>query len=298
MLLPFVDVVIPHLNDHDRLEVCLDLLHRQTYPRDRYRMVVVDNGSDKPLDEIVAKFPLVSVVYERERGCGSARNCGVRLTQGDILAFTDSDCRPNPDWIVNGVRCLMDGQADIVGGEIKVFCADDQHPTAVELFDKTFGFEQRRYVRHKHFSAGANIFVPRRVFEAIGPFRNVTQPEDVEWGRRAHAMGLRLVFGPDVLIHHPARRTWAELQSKAYRTVWHSRNYMAEHKWFRLRWLFYACGVSLPPLLMTWKLLTSPELRGVHHRWLAVATLFRQRYYRAGLMFMYLFAPVSGGKGK
>ena len=289
MYLPFVDVVIPHLNDHERLAVCLDLLQQQTYPPERTCLMVVDNGSDRPLDEIAAQFPKVLFVSESERGCGSARNCGARLTQGDILAFTDSDCRPDKDWLLNGVRRLMDRRAEIIGGEIKVFCVDERHPTAVEMFDKTFGFEQRRYILHKNFSAGANIMVTREIFQKVGPFRNGTLPEDMEWGRRAHSMGMRLDFAPEVLVRHPARRTWEELRSKAKRTVWHSRNYMAEQPWFRLRWLIYACGVFLPPMFMTWQLLTVSGLGSASNRFKGVFMLFRQRYYRAILMLAYLF---------
>ncbi|MDA8231072.1 MAG: glycosyltransferase [Magnetospirillum sp.] len=299
MHLPFVDVIIPHLNDRERLAICLDLLERQTYPRDRYRVLVVDNGSDIPIDDVVARFPLASAASEAERGCGSARNRGAALTTGDILAFTDSDCRPEPDWIANGVRHLRSGRGvDIVGGEIRVFCADEAHPTDAELLDKTFGFEQRRYVCRKHFSAGANIMVSREVFATVGPFRNGAFPEDLEWGRRAWAKGFRIGFAPDVLVRHPARRTWNELKGKADRTAWHSWNYLGEKAWPRMRWALYTCGMALPPLWKCAHLLTTPVLAKGDHRRRAIATLFRVRYYRAGVMLGYLLNRAGPARAK
>ncbi|TAN55382.1 MAG: glycosyltransferase [Magnetospirillum sp.] len=296
MQLPTVDIIVPHLNDHDRLAICLEHLERQTYPADCCRVMVVDNGSDRPIDKVVARFPRVSAAFEAERGCGSARNRGVMLTSGDILAFTDSDCRPDPDWILNAVRRLTAGEADFLGGGIKVFAADDSDPTDVELFDMVFGFETERYVRRKHFAAGANIIVPRRVFLQVGPFRNGELPEDLEWGRRACAKGFRLGWAPDAVVRHPARRTWDELKRKTDRTVYHARNYMREHHWFHLRWAAYTAGMALPPLLKSWHLLTSPELTRPEHRWRAIATLFRIRYYRCRTMLGCLVDPAMLGR--
>lgn len=293
MQMPFVDVIIPHLDDSDRLAQCLALLHQQSYPADSYRVLVVDNGSRRPIADLVAAFPLVSATVETEKGCGSARNHGVARTSGDILAFTDSDCRPHADWILNAVRRLTHQPVDILAGDIRVFAADDSRPTDVELYDKVFGFEPRRYAERKHFATGANIVVPRAVFHKVGPFRDGTQPEDLEWGRRAHAMGLRIGFAPDVIISHPARRTWAELQRKIDRTTWHARNYMSERPWFRLRWAIYTAAMASPPLWKSWQILTAPQLRGRGQRWRALRTLVRIRAYRVGVMAGYLAQPVT-----
>ncbi|HLO76693.1 MAG TPA: glycosyltransferase, partial [Magnetospirillum sp.] len=70
MQLPLVDVIIPHLNDHDRLALCLEALRRQDYPADRFTVTVVDNGSDRPIDGVLARFPGVRGLSEQRRGCG------------------------------------------------------------------------------------------------------------------------------------------------------------------------------------------------------------------------------------
>ncbi len=290
---PFVDVIIPHLNDRDRLMLCLEDLAHQSYPRERYSITVVDNGSDQPIDDLVARFPGVQALYESERGCGSARNRGVQQTSGDILAFTDSDCRPERDWLTNGVR-MLSGQAgqrvDIVGGEISLFAVDERNPTDAELFDKVFGFECRRYVERKHFAAGANIMVTRRTFNTIGPFLNGSQPEDLEWGRRATGLGFRIGYAPEVCVRHPARHTMLELRKKAERTSWHARNHMATQSWFRLRWGAYTLAMASPPLLKSMQVLRSPALRMRGQKARALRTLFSVRYFRVGVMVRYLFA--------
>lgn len=297
MPLPMVDVIIPHLNDHDRLALCLEALRRQSYPADHVKVTVVDNGSDQPIDGVLARFPGVRGLVEHTRGCGSARNRGVAETDGAILAFTDSDCRPEPDWLVNGVGMLKPGDGvDIVGGDVRVFAADEANPTDAELYDKVFGFECRRYVVHKHFACGANIIVSRRVFAAVGPFRDGRQPEDLEWGRRATHLGYRIAYGAQARVRHPARHSFAELDKKTERTVWHARNLMAESEGFRWRWAVYTLAMASPPVVKAALVLLSPVLDGPGQRWRTLRALLRMRYGRAALMARYLFAPRPGRK--
>lgn len=151
-------------------------------------------------------------------------------------------------------------------------------------------------MERKHFACGANIMVSRRVFEAVGTFRNATQPEDLEWGRRATRLGYRIAYGADVVIRHPARHSMAELRKKTERTVLHSRNHMAEGEHFRLKWAIYTLAMASPPLWKTVLIMTSPNLSGWPQRRRALETLLRIRYFRAAMMARYLFmaAPTHG----
>ncbi|HLO78414.1 MAG TPA: glycosyltransferase, partial [Magnetospirillum sp.] len=228
-------------------------------------------------------------------GCGSARNRGVADTSGPILAFTDSDCRPDAGWLVHGVMLLSQG-VDIVGGDVQVFAADEDDPTDAELYDKVFGFECERYVRRKHFACGANILVYRRVFEAVGPFRDGRQPEDLEWGRRASRLGYRIAYGAKARVRHPARHSFTELDKKAERTAWHAFNLMADDELFRLKWAAYTLAMASPPVVKAAQVLASPLLRGGDQRWRALRALLRMRYRRAALLARYVFAPRPNAK--
>lgn len=281
---PTVSVIVPHLNDHQRLRLCLERLQRQTYPADLVEIIVVDNGSSRPIGPVVAEWANARAAFEAERGCGTARNRGVALSRGDVLAFTDSDCLPDPDWLRRAVGRLQaaDGP-DILGGEILIFCADEAHPTDAELYEKVFAFEQSRYIRHKHFAAGANILTTRRVFAQVGPFRNGKLPEDLEWGRRAAAKGFRLDYAPDAVVRHPARRSWEELRWKMDRTVFHQRNAMRERPLFLARWLVLMALLLVPPLNKLWQVARSPHLRP--RQWPgAMRMVVRLRYYRVASM--------------
>ena len=103
---PFVSVVIPVLNDRDRLNLCLRALEKQSYPRDAFEVVVVDNGSDRPVGDVALSAVRVAVLSEPQPGSYAARNTGIRQAKGEMVAFTDSDCIPHEDWLRRGVEHL------------------------------------------------------------------------------------------------------------------------------------------------------------------------------------------------
>src|SRR3989338_11437443 len=122
---PFVSVVIPVYNDTGRLKKVLSALRRQTYPKERYEVVVSDNASTEDVRSVTGQFPGVVYTYESKRGPAAARNKGIRTAKGEIIAFTDSDCEPAVDWLEKGVQAVLrDTACGFVGGEIETFFKD------------------------------------------------------------------------------------------------------------------------------------------------------------------------------
>lgn len=220
--LPFVTLVIPVFNDGRRLALCLEAVSRQDWPTERLQVVVVDNASTEDIRAVVSRFPGAAYAHEAARGPAAARNKGVSLASGEVLAFTDADCLPEPGWIGNGVRRLT-AEADcaVVGGRVDLLPADPSRPTAGELYDRATYLDQRRHVERSHFAATANLFARKSVFDSVGGF-DARFPgaagEDYEWGLRVHAKGLRLVYCDEARVLHPAEGSLAALGRKARRT--------------------------------------------------------------------------------
>lgn len=217
-----VSVIIPVYNDAARLALCLQALAQQRYPADQVEVIVVDNGSTTPVDQVpTAQHLRVRVAHESARGSYAARNRGVQLASGTIIAFTDSDCIPDPDWIGSGVAALSaTANCGLAAGNIEFFYRDPERPTAAELYERVSGFPQEQYVRELHYGATANLFTSADVLRTVGPFdATLTSGGDREWGQRVHAAGYAQVYAPDVIVRHPARATLRALVHKRRRTT-------------------------------------------------------------------------------
>jgi GT2 family glycosyltransferase len=277
---PFVTVVVPHYQDLGGLSQCLAALGRQTYPADRFEIVVADNNSpigEAAVAETVAGRARLTVVHEK--GAGMARNGGAKLARGEILAFTDSDCVPEPGWLLAGVAALAG--YDFVGGAMRVSVQDPQRPSPAEAFELVFAFQNEAYVRDKGFTVTANLLCRRDVFDRTGPFRDQVS-EDVEWCRRASAAGFRLGYAADAVVTHPARRDWPELQRKLGRMAKETYHLTLETPRGRLRWLARTLALPASAFAHAPKALTSPALPDAGARWRATAMLFRSRFWRTG----------------
>lgn len=168
---PFVSVIIPVYNDAERLEKCLAALENQTCPQDLYEVIVVDNASDESITRVVDKYQQTSATYEPEQGSYAARNKGITIAKGEIIAFTDSDCIPAPDWIENGVMALKNNpDCGIIGGRIKLFFRDPNRLTAVELYEDLTAFPQKRHIEINNFTPTANLFTHKVFFDKVGKF--------------------------------------------------------------------------------------------------------------------------------
>lgn len=214
----FVSVIIPVYNDPERLETCLRALEDQTFDENRYEVIVIDNNSDqKPLD-LYKRFPNVLFDEEKTKGAASARNRGISLSKGDILAFTDSDCIPEKEWLENGVRKLLDNNCCVVvGGRIRVFSEMDE-PGAIELTEMTFALNQKKFVEVDGFAVTANMFTLKEIINKVGLFESsLLSGEDREWGQRAYRNGFKMCYSENVCVNHPARSTFKQLYNKIKR---------------------------------------------------------------------------------
>lgn len=218
---PTVTVIVPVFNDHERLRKCLAALEGQTHPQDRREVLVVDNGSAPGVDAVVSAFPEAQLLHEAGQSSYCARNLGLQHAGGEVIAFTDADCIPAPDWIERGLEVLDRLTAPgVVAGAIHVFPADPRRPGSIELYEMFSALRQHDYVTRGRFGATANLFAARAVFDRIGGFlASVKSGADVEWGQRAVKRGFELVYAADAVVAHPARRTLRELRAKAVRTI-------------------------------------------------------------------------------
>jgi GT2 family glycosyltransferase len=296
---PEISVIVPHLNQPAALGACLAALAAQDLAAERFEVIVVDNGSAALPEDVVAEAVAggagVRLALEPVPGPGPARNRGAALARGAILAFTDADCLPDPGWLT----ALAAGFAaapgvGVLGGPVEIFAADPAAPRPAECFDILYGMPQQRQIRRQGFAATANLAVRAGVFAAVGPFAGIAFAEDLDWGRRAGALGWPVRYLPGAVVRHPARPSFDALARQWDRHIAHAWAMRPPGWRMRARWLVRAGTVAASPLAAIVPLLRTRKLTGPRARLGAFAVLTRLRLYRAGRML----AALGGGEAR
>ncbi len=217
--LPFVSVIVPVYNDAARLALCLAALEAQTYPPDRYEVIVVDNGSEIPITAAIGSFPHARFERELQPGCCHARITGITCARGEMFAFTDADCLPGPAWIARGAECFRQTpNCGLVGGRINVFPQDPTRPNVAEVLSVATHLKQDRFLRTGGWAAFANAFASRQVMERVGPMKSeLMLNEEIEWGQRIRAAGYTCAYAAEAVVRHPARATIVQHCQRAMR---------------------------------------------------------------------------------
>lgn len=123
-----ISVVIPSCGRPDFLNRCLDALSRQTLHASQYEIIIVDERPDTGTKRVILSrakqmwdrgIDLIYVVNDGTYGSAAARNCGWRVARGLIIAFTDDDTMPDPQWLENGLRAF-DDTVDALWGKIEI----------------------------------------------------------------------------------------------------------------------------------------------------------------------------------
>lgn len=219
--LPFVSVIVPAFNEERNIGAALEALCSQTYARDRYELIVVDNGSTDRTAEVVGQFD-VRYVYENRLRGDAVRNAGIACARGDLVAFTDADDMADARWLQHMAQGWEDPS---VGGRkgLNIYFWDTppDRPEAAGL--QALAREESLLLKTLPFCVGTNNVVYRReVLLALGGF----DPRLLAGGdlflawRVINELGLRIPLNAHALVFVRNRnRTTAGLRH-ALRTGW------------------------------------------------------------------------------
>ncbi|ERT06165.1 glycosyl transferase 2 family protein [Lyngbya aestuarii BL J] len=226
-----VSVVVPIYNGEADLPDLIQCLRSQTYRPDQVEYLLVDNNSRDRTAEMLQAFATDTIrpLWENHiQSSYAARNQGIRIAQGEIVAFTDADCRPEPQWLEKLVKPFEDATIGIVVGEIVALPGQ----TLLEKHaDRQDTLSQKHTITHKFFPYGqtANLAIRRPIFEQVGLFRpylTTGGDADICW-RIQQQTEYQVYFAQDAIIKHKHRETLRQLRSQ-WRRYGESNRYLHE----------------------------------------------------------------------
>lgn len=203
---PFVSVVVPVRDGESTIAACLDSILATDYPAARREILVVDNGSSDGTAALIRSRP-VTYLREYRRGVSNARNRGIAESAGEILAFVDSDCVVEPQWLTELVRPFADPEIGSVAGDLQHAPASTAaERQAVRLLGN---WQRFAFTSNPAYPITANAAYRHDVLDRIGLFDpRMTRAQDVELGLRfKERSGLRLAYAERAIAHHRHRST-------------------------------------------------------------------------------------------
>jgi glycosyltransferase involved in cell wall biosynthesis len=206
MAAPEVTVVIPARDRPAQLRACLHALARQTLGARRFEVVVVDDGSAVPLAPAAPAGLDVVLVAQRHAGSAAARNAGVGRARGAVVAFTDDDCMPDPEWLERMLASVTVDPGALHAGRV-------ESAPGVGLLAEASQELITFLVEHDNTGAGDacfatanNLALARPLFEALGGFDARRMPiaagEERELCERALRRGIALRLVPAARVLH------------------------------------------------------------------------------------------------
>jgi glycosyltransferase involved in cell wall biosynthesis len=206
MVQPKVSIVVCSYNGATTLEECLHSLTELNYPD--YEVILIDDGSKDNTAEIAANFPSVKYVHQVNKGLSAARNAGARLASGEIVAYTDSDCMADPEWLTYLVSAMQRQNVHAIGGPnippatdsatAKCVAASPGGPSHVMIDDRTA----------EHIPGCNMAFYRDQLLECGGfdhQFRQAGDDVDICW--RYLDRGWKIGFAPGAVVWHKRRNT-------------------------------------------------------------------------------------------
>ncbi len=203
---PRVSVVVCTYNGSKTLDGCLRSLERVNYPN--YEVVLVDDGSTDSVPEIAARWPYARYHAQPNRGLSVARNTGLELADGEIVAYTDDDCFVDEDWLYYLVGKLLDHDASAVGGPNLLPTKDGPVAACVSASPGS----PAHILIDDHVAEhipGCNMAFWKDRLKAIGGFDPLYTKagDDVDVCWRLQNEGDTIVYSPAAMVWHHRRAT-------------------------------------------------------------------------------------------
>ena len=205
---PFFSIIVPTYGRPENLAACLQSLASLQYPPDRFEVIVVDDGGERSLDELVARFRdqlRVTLLKQLHAGPAAARNTGAVQAAGEFLAFTDDDCAPAPNWLETLADRFAKTPDHAIGGRTLNALHDNLYSTGSQLLIDYLNLYYNPDADHSRFLTSNNLAVPADHFHAICGFDTTFRRaggEDREFCDRWLSQGYGLIYAPEVCVDH------------------------------------------------------------------------------------------------
>lgn len=203
---PRVSVIVCSYNGGKTLDRCLESLRTLDYPD--YEVILVDDGSTDDTPEIAERHPWIRKIRQTNHGLSVARNVGAAAATGSVIAYTDSDCMADPDWLYYLVGTLLSGNYAGVGGPNISPPAESWVQACVAAAPGGPSHVLLSDIEAEHIP-GCNMAFHKWAFDSVGGFDSEYRKagDDVDFCWRLQQNAQVIAFSPSAIVWHYRRFT-------------------------------------------------------------------------------------------
>lgn len=199
-----VSVIVPFYNSERYIKRCIEGLLQQSYPREQYEILMIDNNSTDTSANTVRQYPGIQLLHETMQGSYAARNRGLQEAKGEVIAFMDADCVPSHDWLHEIMLAMEQPDLGIVLGR-RAFAGNS---ITLSMF-AAYEDEKHNYVfnsdkKEIYYGHTNNMAVKKKLFDELGPFVERLRGSDTVFVRQAvNTYSCKIVrYYPQIHVRH------------------------------------------------------------------------------------------------
>jgi len=227
--IPRISIIIPTRDRKDSLKEALLSVTWLDYPKNKYEVIIIDDGSSDGTEEMLAKIQHIlpySIRYNRlkeKKGPSAARNLGMQMAKGEIFVFTDDDCLFEKGWLTLLLASFSSRKVGAVGGP-------DRTPQEASFFSECVGYlftsfigtaglrGEDRFRVGRYYPKGCNMAVLREAIDKVGGFDELLGPgEEIELGYRIEKVSYQIKYARKAFVWHKRRGTLKAFLQKMFR---------------------------------------------------------------------------------
>jgi len=253
MKYPFVSVVVGIRNEEKFIEECIESLLNLDYPRDSYEIIIVDGMSTDKTRDIVQKYP-VKLLLNEKKNVAAARNLGVDNARGELVAFTDGDCKVDTQWLKTLVHEMQASPDDVVcvGGPNLIFDTDPVFGRVVGYAQESFlgsgGSAQSNNSTKKHYVSSlpnCNAMYKKGAIKEVGGFdERFVVGQDGDLNYRISKKGNKFLYIPNAKVLHHRRGTFKSFSVRMFKYGMWMAELFKKHGEF-VRWYAFLPSIAI-----------------------------------------------------
>jgi len=229
--LPFCSIIVLNYNGKELLKDCFSSLRRINYPKERYEVIMVDNGSeDNSIEYVKKNFPWVKILaLDKNYGFAEGNNKGINVAKGEYIVFLNNDTKVDKNWLIELVKVASsDEKIGIVGSKVLNF----YNPKIIEYaggyldilgspFHRGLNeIDKGQYDRIEEvfYVLGSSLLIKRNVLKKLKycfdpSYFLYFEETDLCW--RVKLLGYKVVYVPSSIVFHKGGVTASKLKEKA-----------------------------------------------------------------------------------